>query len=140
MDCVAKAINLTSTITANALGGGSLAAAKRTDEEQPQDDESYQVGDIIACVEKDSTVSQPRILLGKVLRTCSQRREVLLAYSELITNTRNKYRLKVGSSTWTESYDALIFPIDAVYDDQSALYTLRTKPRDSHALWLPLRQ
>lgn len=135
MDRVAKAVNLTSTITANALGGGSLAAAKRADEEQqPEDDESYQVGDIVACVDKDSTESQPLILLGKVLRTCSRRREVLLAYLEAIPNTRAKYRLKVGNSTWTESYDALIFPIDIVYDDQSAVYTLRTNPKEIHML------
>jgi len=29
---------------------------------------------------------------------------------------------------WKESYDALIYPVDIIFDDGSNVYTLQTKP------------
>ena len=87
----------------------------------------------MALVEKSATPYDPKILLGKILRTYRKRREALLAHLGPVPNKRRKYQLTVGKDSWTESYDALIYPVDIIFDD--GVYTLRTKPEDIYKLW-----
>ena len=81
-------------------------------------------------MEKGSTWNEPKILRVKVLRVHAADREVLLAH--LCETEEGKYKLVVGMSTWIESFDALIFPIDTSYDAATHLYTLGTPKIDIH--------
>ena len=40
------------------------------------------------------------------------------------------YQLTVGKDSWIESYDALIYPVDTVFDEGNNVYKLRTKPEE----------
>jgi len=95
---------------------------------------AYEVGDIVALVDKTATPSEPKIYIGKILRTYPQRREAFLAYLRPVPKTRSKYQLTVGKDGWTESYDALIYRVDIIFDEGSNVYTLQTKPEDIHKL------
>lgn len=85
--------------------------------------------DIVALVESRSTPTQPRVLLGKVLRL--KKRTAVLAWLQP-TSMKKKYRLCIGENKWTESVDALVHPIDIVYCQKTNLYTLRTPLVDIH--------
>ena len=98
-------------------------------------DDLYEIGDIVALVEKQSTPSSPKILLGKVLRSYPRRREVLLAYLAPVPNKKATYTLAVGQTTWIESYDARIYPVDIVYEESNNVYKLRTKVEDIYKVW-----
>ena len=104
--------------------------------EAVDEEDAYEVGDIVALVEKNATPSNPIILIGKILRTYPKRREALLAHLHPVPNTQQrKYKLTVGKDSWTESYDALIFPVDISFDDKYDVYTMRTNPNDIYKLW-----
>ena len=99
------------------------------------DDDLYEAGDIVALIEKQATPSNPLFLLGKVLRTYPKRREALLAHLAPVPNTKIKYVLTVGKDSWIESYDALIYPVDTVFDEGNNVYKLRTKPEEIYKAW-----
>ena len=122
MDKSAKAVSITA-----ATAGRTLVRnpTQRVTEEQ---DIVPDTGDIVAMVQEGSTRQCPRILLGKVLRVNSREQEVLLAHLEAMES--KKYRLKVGQSTWTESFHSLVFPIDVEYNN--GLYHLRSSPLEIH--------
>ena len=99
------------------------------------DDDLYEAGDIVALIEEQATPSNPLFLLGKVLRTYPKRREALLAHLAPVPNTRIKYVLTVGKDSWIESYDALIYPVDTVFDEGKNVYKLRTNPEEIYKEW-----
>ena len=41
----------------------------------------------------------------------------------------------VGKDSWIESYDALIYPVDTVFDEGNNVYKLRTKPEEIYKAW-----
>ena len=45
------------------------------------------------------------------------------------------YQLTVGKDSWIESYDALIYPVDTVFDEGNNVYKLRTKPEEIYKAW-----
>jgi hypothetical protein len=134
-DRTAEAIKFTSNLTTRALQEAPAHANSSFHEDEEEEDDAdtqYEVGDIVALVKSTSTLPNPDILLGKVLRANSRKREALLAHLEPVPNTRNRFRLKIGKDSWSESYDALIFPVDILYDERTHLYTLRTTPQEIH--------
>ena len=45
------------------------------------------------------------------------------------------YQLTVGKDSWIESYDALIYPVDTVFDEGNNVYKLRTKSEEIYKAW-----
>ncbi len=122
-DRTTQAVQFASSVTAGVLGGGS---------EVHEEVDTYEIGDIVGMVSKGSTLREPKVLIGKVLRTDRRKREALLAYLQPIPHTRNHYRLKIGEETWRESYQALVYPLDVVYEEQKDIYILRTPLQHIH--------
>ncbi len=74
-------------------------SARRCSEAHNEEDDTYEIGDIVGMVSKGSTLHEPKVLIGKVIRTDRRKGEALLAYLQPIPHTRNRYRLKVGEET-----------------------------------------
>ena len=111
----------------------------KADEEDEEDETSFAVGDIVAAVEESSTRQSPRVLLGKILRINFTKREVLLAHMAPHTDEEGGkcYRLVVGRDTWSESFAALVFPVDVEFSRRHQVYRLRTDPLDIHLMVKP---
>ena len=124
MDKSARAVKLSAGLAGRTLDGKPTASMDGDGDPIPE------TGDIVALVQDESTKASPLILLGKVLRVNLRDQEVLLAHLQQIE--KSKYRLKVGQSTWMESFHALVYPIDVVYDAVAGLYTLRSELLDIH--------
>ena len=129
-DRTTEAVKFAAKLTASALSGGENTTD--ASDHDASDDDAYEVGDIVAMVDRISTRSKPHILLGKILRVYPRRREVLLAHLSPIPCTRNKYKLVVGRDSWIESFDALVYPVDVAYEEETSVYTLRTTPTEIH--------
>ena len=123
-DKSARAVKLTAALAGRILDSNPTANLDEDGDAIPEP------GDIVALVQAGSTQTAPLILLGKVLRVNLREQEVLLAHLQEIEES--KYRLRVGQSTWTESFNSLVYPVDVVYDVISGMYTLRSKPLDIH--------
>ena len=112
----------------SALGKSTLCQLAEWSDEEVDDDEedapSFGVGDIIAVVEEASTKERPQI---------TNKKEVLLAHMEPICKDGEVfYRLVVGTDTWSESFSALVHPIDAVFNRKQNMYVLQSDPVDIH--------
>ena len=82
----------------------------------------------MALVEEDSTESEPKIMLGKVLRV--YQKEVLLAHHRACG--RGTYRLTVGRNAWKESTKSLVHPVDISFDSKLEVYEMRTPVIEIH--------
>ena len=127
-DRTAQAVKFTAELTASALGTGGTEEASRDDAQEDASDGEFEVGDIVGLVDRISTRVNPHLILGKILRTYPRKKEVLLAHLAPVANTRKKYKLVVGKDSWTESVNALVYPVDVAYDEETNIYTLRTTP------------
>ena len=131
-DKVARAVEHTATRVANALDipGPSSSTPTHKKKVHPPS-----VGDVVGLVEDRSTHEHPVIMLGKVMRVFPDVNEVLLAHLNPLPKSKKTaptYKLTVGKDAWVESIHSLVFPVDVVYDQKSATYTLRTPVRDIH--------
>jgi hypothetical protein len=86
-------------------------------------------GDIVALLDGASTKANITFFLAKVARLNEDRSEAHLIHLDIIEGTDNLYRLRPGK-IWTENIDALIFPLDVVYDSSEKGYELRTSAED----------
>lgn len=128
-----RAVEQSAKETAAALGlstGGSSSSSSRAGGVDVVEEYYPETGDIVALVEGDSRESDPRILLGKVLRVYRKEEEVLLAH--LQASGKGTYRLTVGRDAWKESINSLVHPVDVVFDSKSGVYKLRTPVIDIH--------
>ena len=95
----------------------------------------YREGDIVAVVDEHSTRKKPVFILGKVLQLL-KRRQALLAHLAPQQGEEEegatRFKLRVGSTTWLESLDAVVFPVDVEFDNRDRLYRLRTSPLEIH--------
>lgn len=122
------AIRLLSQTTAQMIG------EEESQVEDSKDDESDppQINQIVACVDSSSTAKSPQIYLGKVVGLKTRQRIAVLAEMENLHYMKhNHYILKIGS-TFSESYNALVYPVDVIYKDKLNLYELRTSKKDIH--------
>ena len=86
-------------------------------------------------MEEESTKEKPLILLAKVLRVNKQKKEVLLAHLEPINSDGDiYYRLVVGRDTWTESFAAVVHPVDVTFDQERHIYLLRSSKLQIHCI------
>ena len=129
---ISKAVGNIATETATALGlsVGSSNRAEGAEEKKDDDGYSPEVGDLVALVEESSTESEPKIMLGKVLRVYQREEEVLLAH--LRACGKGTYRLTVGKDAWKESTKSLVHPVDVIFDSKLGVYKLRTPVIDIH--------
>ena len=86
-----------------------------------------QIGDIVALLDGVSTKDSIHFFLAKIARYNKTRSEAHLSQLELVDNSDNMYVLK-PNSVWVESVNALIFPIDILYNSSKHAYELRTSP------------
>ena len=90
------------------------------------------VNQIVACVYRNSTLKKPIIYLGMVVRVKTSTRSVILAELESLHHMKNhQYILKPGS-TFEESFESLVYPVDCIYKETIKCYELRTSKRDIH--------
>lgn len=122
-DKSAKAVKLAASAAERALCN-STASLDRDGDLIPEN------GDIVALVQDGSTRAAPKILLGKVLRVNCREQEVLLAHLE--ERGDSNYRLRVGQSTWMESIQALVYPVDVIFNNAEGTYSLRSSLLDIH--------
>ena len=99
-------------------------------------DDDYQplpfVNQIVACVDKNSTMKKPIIYLGIVIRVKTGTRSVILAELESLHYIKDhQYILELGS-TFEESFESLVYPIDCISKETIKCYELRTAKRDIH--------
>ena len=111
-------------------GGG-----KESSERSCSDDDTVCIGDIVALVDNVSTCAEDAsIFVGRVIRVIEN--EALLMEFRCVDSRKNRYRSVVGSSWW-ESVDSLVHPIDIVYDRTNELYELRSSPADIYRIVYP---
>ena len=87
------------------------------------------VGDICALLDPVSTADYIRFHLAKVARFNSDQSEAHLIHLRATDETESMFRLAPGK-VWTENCDALLYPIDVVYNSSQQAYELRTRPVD----------
>lgn len=63
-------------------------------------------GTFVACVESDSTVQQPKILLGRVIHYIPTSAEVMLLWYKPVKD--DIYKMTVDGSKWQESEECLL--------------------------------
>ena len=86
-------------------------------------------GEFVALVASDSTRSDPKCFVARVLRLSEDHKTAFLAeFSEVETG---KFKLNAGKS-FEEALNAVIYPVDVVYSHSNGLYELRTSKIDSH--------
>ena len=93
-------------------------------------DSQFAPGDFVAAVEQESTLCNPKILVGRVLRFTKPGEEVALLHYKNIK--ANNYVLAVDGSSWTESVNSLVsvelLPSKKLPDQ----YVLKTSRRAIH--------
>ena len=122
-----EAIKVLSETTAQMIG---------EDTEILHSDDDHQllpfVNQIVACVDRNSTLKKPIIYLGMVVRVKTSTRSVILAELESLHYMKDhQYILKPGS-TFEESFESLVYPVDCIYKETIKCYELRTSKRDIH--------
>lgn len=65
-------------------------------------------GGFVALVEKDSTLSNPKILIGRISHYTKPGEEVALLHYENVKGSNNNYALTFDGSLWTEAVDSLV--------------------------------
>ena len=90
---------------------------------------NYPIRDqIVALITNDSTLDVPKILVGKVIDVNHDEKTVLMAEMEE-TDKNYMHKMKI-SITYKESIEAVVHPIDCVYDADSNTYHLRTRKHE----------
>ena len=83
---------------------------------------------IVALITNDSTLDVPNILVGKVIDVNHDEKTVLMAEMEE-TDESYTYKMKIGI-TYKESIEAVVHPIDCVYDAHGNTYHLQTRKHE----------
>ena len=85
---------------------------------------------IVALITNDLTLDVPNILVGKVIDVNHDEKTVLMAEMEEAYETYT-YKMKIGI-TYKERIEAVVHPIDCVYDADRNTYHLRTRKQETH--------
>ena len=105
-----------------------LCSGGDDDDVSVDDDDDVSVGDIVALLDGASSCAEDAaIFVGRVIKVSEF--EAQLMEFRCVDKSKKLYRAVVGRSWW-ESLDALIHPIDIVYDRKNELYELRSSPAD----------
>ena len=97
-------------------------------DDDDDDDDDVNVGDIVALLDGASSCAEDAsIFVGRVMKV--REFEAQLMEFRCVDESKRLYRALVGRSWW-ESLDALIHPIDIIYDRKNELYELRSSPAD----------
>eukprot|EP00731_Ephydatia_muelleri_P033656 Em0034g38a len=138
-DKVSRAVALASDRVAVVLdtntASRSSSKSSRKVKSRPDSQELHaipEIGDIIAAVQDVSTLREPLIWFGKVMRVYAEKKEVLLGELVQQNGRAKNYKLKIGQGTWVEPFDSLVYPVDMAYNSSSGMYTLRTSLREIH--------
>ena len=92
---------------------------------------NYPIGiQIVALITNDLTLDVPNILVGKVIDVNNDEKTVLMAEMEK-TDESYMYKMKIGI-TYKERIEAVVHPIDCVYDADSNAYYLQIRKHEIH--------
>ena len=102
--------------------GISSQPANKKQKGQPVDEDAP-VGQVVALVASDSTSTEPKIFLAKLLNVKDGLAQ--LHHLEKISSSDNLYRPAVGrGAVWYEQFETLIWPIFITFDEDSRGYRL----------------
>lgn len=91
----------------------------------------FSVGDFVAIVEKDSTLKEPKVLIGQIQHFKQSNQEVsLLWYRHRVA--LNSYSLELDGESWMENVDALHSVKMAPLKGKQGHYKLSTAKRSLH--------
>lgn len=93
-------------------------------------DSKFAPADFVAVVEADSTLNNPKILVGRVLHFTKPGEEVALLHYRNIK--ANNYVLAVDGSCWTESIGSLVSVRMCASSKLPDQYVLKTSRRAIH--------
>lgn len=96
--------------------------------------EPPEVGEAVAVVQADSTVTSPKLWIGRCVKVEGEQ-VVVTPFSEIATNS---YVLKVGGGKQRVPLRDLVYPIDFVHCCSANTYQLRTKKTQIHLCLSPL--
>ena len=115
--------------------GGSGVSVKNSEKCERRSD--IAVGDIVALLDSVSTSAEnASIFVGRVVKVRGD--EALLMEFRCVNSAKRLYRPVVDSSWW-ESLNALVYPVDIVYDRKNELYELRSSPSEVFQVVFPGR-
>lgn len=91
---------------------------------------TFAPGDFVALVEKGSTLSNPKILIGRISHYTKPGEEVSLLYYK---NTKGShYALELDGSSWTETVNSLVSVNMGISKKIPDQYVLNTSKRSIH--------
>ena len=97
-------------------------------ETQASSNSRFKAGDFVAFVEQGSTLTKPKILLGRVIHNVSNQQVVLLRY-QCVGNSQ--YKLDLSTGGWTESESSLC-AVKVKFTSKADIYKLLTSARTIH--------
>ena len=87
-------------------------------------------GDVCAVLDSVSTCKEnAKFFLGRIVKFSDDQDEVLLLEFRQINDSEPFYKAEVDSSWW-EPVDAIVFPLDIVFDASRGAYELRSSASD----------
>ena len=90
----------------------------------------FRPGDVCAVLDSVSTCKEnAKFFLGRIVKFSDDRDEVLLLEFRQINDSEPFYKAEVDSSWW-EPVDAIVFPLDIVFDASRGAYELRSSASD----------
>lgn len=125
-DLLKRALSSATTGTDDEAGPSTREPATYSSD---SDSEGPGLGDIVAIVLPDSTVTKPNIEVGKVMRI--DKDKARLRYLLLSHIGGNKYHCELGQVRKATS-DQYVYPVDFNYIPQENTYQLLSTPTEIH--------
>ena len=97
--------------------------------EPGSDEESPKCGDFVGVVEEDSSLKQPKVMIGQV--NYYREEDVHLLYYKAVPSKRNVCTLCLDGNPWTESKNSLV-PVKMRGTKIQGEFRLYTPPREIH--------
>lgn len=126
-DLLKRALSLATTGTDDLAGPSTREPTTYSDSDS--DSEGPGLGDIVAIVLSDSTVTKPNIEVGKVIRI--DKDKTRLRYLLLSHIGANKYHCKLGAVR-KATLEHVVYPVDFNYISQENTYHLLSTPTEIH--------
>ena len=117
----------------NNVGGEIPSVASPSPMDQTDAESGPEVGDIVALIDGATTcLGDASIFLAKVIRFEENGMEALLMELRKIPGEESLYRA-VAHSSWHESKNSLIFPVDVAWDKRRQVYELRSTIKEIYS-------
>ena len=119
----------------SAQGPRAIGTAGPADPDEEEEEPPPEAGEVVAVVHDDSTVTDPRITFGRVIKV--DRDHALISTFKEVSKNTFVFKIGVGSRERVRLMD-IVTPIDMVYTQGNNTYSLRTTKTDIHLSKSPL--